>query len=85
MTEDRQFYNRGLSHIEDGVYEFFLEAAVLRVAILNDQKFAVHGENLMSYAEVTMKKDASLKEKWLACFPQEEKKSKLVRASFNFF
>ena len=72
VTEDRQLRNRGLSHIEDGAYEFFLEAEVLRVNFLNDNKLAEHYGDLVSHTNDAIKEDLNLKEKWLACFPQKE-------------
>lgn len=38
VTEDLQFRNRGLTHIEDHAYEFFLEAEVARVGVVNNNK-----------------------------------------------
>ena len=76
VTEDRQFRNRGLSHIEVRAYEFFLETEIVGV---NFQRLALHREYLVDQAESAMKQDANLKEKWLKCFPQEEVDAKLVR------
>lgn len=46
--------------------------------LLNDQRLALHRENLVDNTESAMKQDAKLKEKWLNCFPQEEVDAKLV-------
>lgn len=79
VSEHRQFRNRGLSHIEDCVYEFFIEVEVLHVSCLNDNKLALFGEELISQTESLRKNDQQLLQKWLACFPQEEEERKLVR------
>ena len=51
VTGDRQFRNRGLSHIEDCAYEFFLETEIVRVNFLNDQQLALDCENLVDHTE----------------------------------
>lgn len=82
VTEDRQFRSRGLTHIEDWAYEFFLEAEVARVGLMNDYRLSQLRENLISESETHMKNDIHLQQKWLECFPEEEKEEKLV--SYNF-
>lgn len=78
VSEDRQFRNRGLSHIEDLAFEFFLEAEATRVSCLNDHKLALYGEHLVSQTESEMKGDRRIRQKWLDCFPVEEKETKMV-------
>lgn len=57
----------------------FLETEIVRVNLFNDQRLALHCENLVDHTEYSvMKQDANLKEKWLNCFPQEEVDAKLV-------
>ena len=51
VTEDRQFRSRGLTHIEDWAYEFFLEAEVARVGLMNDYRLSQLHENLTSESE----------------------------------
>ncbi|CAH3171356.1 unnamed protein product [Porites lobata] len=77
VTEDRQFRSRGLTHIEDWAYEFFLEAEVARVGLMNDYRLSQLRENLISESETHMKNDIHLQQKWLECFPEEEKEEKL--------
>ena len=82
VTEDRQFRSRGLTHIEDQAYEFFLEVEVARVGLMNDYGLSQLRENLISGSETHMKNDIHLQQKWLECSSEEEKEEKLV--SYNF-
>ena len=38
VTEERQFRGRGLTHISDEAYVFFLEVEALRVELLNENR-----------------------------------------------
>lgn len=47
VTEERQHRSRGLSHIEDVAYEFFLELEQMRVDNLNESKLHGSHQNLV--------------------------------------
>lgn len=68
VTEDKQYRNRGLLHIEDLAYEFFLELEVLHVSNVNDQKLAQHKKAMIDKAVKAMKENPNLRAKWHACF-----------------
>lgn len=57
VTEDRQYRNRGLSHIE-----------VLRVQNIHDNKLVEMKGNLIDEAIKTLVKSEALQEKWISCF-----------------
>ena len=61
VTEDRQFRNRGLSHIEDCAYEFFLETEVVRVNYVSEQQLSLHRDNLVNHTECEVGKFVSIK------------------------
>ena len=68
VTEDRQYRNRGLSHIEDKAYEFIIELEVLRVQNIHDNKLVEMKGNLIDEAIKTLVKSEALQEKWISCF-----------------
>ena len=69
VTEERQFRNRGLTHIEDTAYEFFLDAESLRVGLLNESKVKEFKGTLVDVALLTLKQEETLQNKWEMCFP----------------
>ncbi|CAB3996516.1 ATP-dependent DNA helicase PIF1 [Paramuricea clavata] len=78
VTEDRQYRNRGLSHIKDQVYEFIIELEVSRVRNINDTKLKELKANLVDQAITTLSDREELQEKWMSCFSLktiDEKKS----------
>ena len=68
VTEDRQYRNRGLSHIEDKAYEFIIELEVLKVQNIHDNKLVEMKGNLIDEAIKTLVKSEALQEKWISCF-----------------
>ncbi|KAK3732234.1 hypothetical protein QZH41_020059 [Actinostola sp. cb2023] len=72
LTEERQYRSRGLTHIEDSAYEFFVELEVLRVDNLNDSKLKKKKETLIDDALKIAFESEVLLNKWQSCFPQED-------------
>jgi cobalamin biosynthesis Mg chelatase CobN len=68
VTEDRQYRNRGLSHIKDQVYKFIIELEVSRVRNINDTKLKELKANLVNQAITTLSDCEELQEKWMSCF-----------------
>lgn len=50
MTEARQYRERGLIHIEDAVYKFFMALENERVKLSNDQTMRREGANMVEVA-----------------------------------
>lgn len=69
VTEDRQYRRRGLIHIEDAAFEFFIEAESLRVQHLNENKMKQLKEDVVDSALATLKDDKGLQTKREMCFP----------------
>ncbi len=68
VTEDRQYRNRGLSHVKDQVYEFIIELEVSRVRNINDTKLKELKANLVDQAITTLSDCEELQEKWMSCY-----------------
>ena len=78
VTEARQYRERGLIHIEDAVYKFFMALENERVKLLNDQTMRREGADMVEVALQTITDNRELKVKWRECFnveDQEEKKA----------
>ena len=71
VTEARQFRERGLVHIEDAAYQFFLVLESYRVHLVNDQAMRREGANMVDVAHKEMMENVELKLKWQACFDVE--------------
>ena len=67
VTEGRQYRERGLLHISDAAYLFFLELEK-RVQLLNLQVLNQERENMVETALTTLPGDEELKASWLSCF-----------------
>ena len=50
VTEARQYRERGLVHIEDAVYRFFMFLEKQRVHLLNDGMLRIEGANMVEEA-----------------------------------
>ncbi|KAK3738196.1 hypothetical protein QZH41_012781, partial [Actinostola sp. cb2023] len=70
-TEDRQYRCRGLFHIEDESYEFFVAMESLRIKHINEKSLKIHKEALIDYSLATLSADSDLCQKWRACFPDD--------------
>ena len=71
VTENRQYRSRGLLHIGDSVYMFFITLESLCVSLVNSAKLSVHRENIVQAAYEEIAKNNSLKLDWKKCFPSE--------------
>ncbi|KXJ08430.1 ATP-dependent DNA helicase PIF1 [Exaiptasia diaphana] len=69
LTENRQYLSRGLIHVEDCVYEFFLDLENFRINVLNNARLRMFKEKLVDHALAEVLKNDSLIEKWQTCFP----------------
>ena len=78
VTEARQYRERGLIHIEDAAYRFFMALESQRVQLLNDQAMRQDRANMVQVAYQKLKSNAELKSKWEQCFTNEEIKEKEV-------
>ncbi len=78
VTEDRQYRSRGLLHIEDAVFEFFIEAESLRVKHLNESKMERIKEGVVDNALAALNDDKGLQTKWEMCFPASVKEENKV-------
>ena len=72
VTEERQYRSRGLIHIEDAAYEFFLELEQMRVDNLNESKLHARHQNLVDDAMEAVKSSDELRMIWRVCFPAHE-------------
>ena len=72
VTEARQFRERGLVHISDECYMFFMRMEQLRVDLMNSKKLQQFKEHLItnSYEEMVNKKE--LENLWITCFPSDD-------------
>jgi hypothetical protein len=78
VTEERQFRNRGLSHIEDCAFEFIIRLEEIRVNNINEAKLAKHKELIVEKALDHTKSDEQVWLLWQMCFPHEIKNVKQV-------
>ena len=68
VTEERQYRCRGLAHIVDPVYEFFVDLEQARVEQLNNEKLTSSKERLVEDAIIAVSSNANLQTKWRSCF-----------------
>lgn len=71
VTENRQYRSRGLLHISDSSYMFFVALESLRVSLMNNAKLSVHRDKMVEAAHNEMTKNESLKLEWKKCFSSE--------------
>jgi len=71
-TKNRQYRSRGLMHIQDNMYEFFLELETLRVENLNNAKLRRMKEDVIDCAIKAALDSNTLQSKCYKCFPKEE-------------
>ena len=72
VTEGRQYRERGLLHISDQAYIFFMELEKRRVELLNFHILKRAREEMVEMALVELKADQELKMSWLQCFENED-------------
>lgn len=73
VTEARQYRERGLIHISDNAYLFFMAMGSERLKLINNHKLKEQKENWIKVAKCTLKTNQELKAKWLACFQEDER------------
>ena len=73
VTEARQYRERGLIHISDNAYRFFMAMGSERLKLINNHKLKEQKENWIKVAKCTLKTNRELKAKWLACFQEDER------------
>ena len=79
VTEERQYRQRGLLHISDHAYVFFLSLEQRRVDLLNFQVLKKACEDMVEAARDSLSSEETLKERWRKCFPEEDaNKSKVM-------
>lgn len=79
VTEERQYRQRGLPHISDHAYVFFLSLEQRRVDLLNFQVLKKAREDMVEAALDSLSSEETLKERWRKCFPEEDaNKSKVM-------
>ena len=72
VTEARQYRERGLVHIEDAVYRFFMFLEKQRVHLLNDGMLRIEGANMVEEAYRKLKENNELQLKWQECFNSKD-------------
>ena len=73
VTEAKQYRERGLIHIGDNTYRFFMAIDIERLKLINNHKLKEQKENLIKVAKCTLKNNQELQAKWLACFQEDER------------
>ena len=79
VTEEKQYRCRGLTHITDQAYEFFLDAEDQRISLLNEEKVENLKETTIENAAAAFNNNPTLLSKWLSCFPPDVIDSKKVK------
>lgn len=78
VTEARQYSQRGLLHILDNAYLFFMKLEQRRVQQLNVRVLKKERDNMVEAAIRTLLMDEDLQESWLRCFSKDDvEKSKV--------
>ena len=83
VTEAHQISRKGVIHIEDAAYRFFMALESQHVQLLNDQAMKKDRANIVQVAYQKLKSNTELKSKWEQCLTNEEIKEKEVREN-NF-
>ena len=70
VTEDRQYRERGLLHISDAAFQFFLNVEQMRVDLINETKLmqAGHKGTAIDAAISEVEQNPDLLAKWKVCF-----------------
>ena len=78
VTEARQYSQRGLLHISDNGFLFFMKLEQRRVQQLNVRVLKKERDNMVEAAIRTLLMDEDLQESWLRCFSKDDvEKSKV--------
>ena len=84
VTEERQFRERGLIHISDEAYKFFMCLEGRRVSLLNLQTMTKQKDMMVEVVKTQLKSDEALKEKWAECFSTTDAAVHKVRFLYLF-
>ena len=68
VTEARQYRERGLIHISDNTYRFFMAMESERLKLINNHKLTEEKEVLITVAKCTLKNNRSFKQSGLPVF-----------------
>ena len=68
ITEGRQYRERGLLHITDNAYQFFMVLEQKRVELLNINRLQQENEEMVSKAITVLENNAYVRSCWLKCF-----------------
>ncbi|KAJ7350134.1 hypothetical protein OS493_038316 [Desmophyllum pertusum] len=72
VTEARQYRERGLLHISDQAYLFFIQLEKRRVELLNLQILKRVRDDMVEIAITELRGDNELKANWLKCFEEDD-------------
>ena len=78
VTEGRQYHQRGLLHISDHGYLFFLELEEKRVKLLNQQILKKERDKMVEVGLAELNADETLKTSWYSCFHDVDVKENKV-------
>ena len=78
VTEGRQYRERGLLHITDNAYQFFIILEQKRVELLNINRLHQENEEMVSKTITVLEKDAYVRRYWLDCFSCTSVENNLV-------
>ena len=82
MSQARQYRERGLIHIEDDVYIFFMALESERVQQLNNEAMRKEKANMAEVAYQQLMENKELKLKWRECFRRDDVTTKEVKAMY---
>jgi len=71
VTESRQYRERGLIHISDEAFEFFMLLEQNRVEMLNKKRLRNLGSEMIEKTLEEMKGSDELNSKWKDCFDED--------------
>ena len=71
-TENNQYRSRGLTHISDVAFEFFINLEEFRVSHLNNSMLKIHQEMIVDQSIQLAQKNPTLENAWERCFPEHE-------------
>ena len=83
VTEARQYRQRGLLHISDNAYLFFMKLEQRRVQLLNVRVLKKERDNMVETAIRTLLMDEDLQESWLRCFSKDDVEKSKVFVQFK--
>ena len=73
------YRSRGVTHITDQAYEYFLDAEDQRITLLNEEKVKNLKETTIENAAEAFNNNPTLLSKWLSCFRPDAIDSKKVK------